>query len=328
MPRAARPSPERRSGYDVVDLHVDLSYQAQWKGRDLARGTGQYAAAWLREAGVRGVVLPLFVPQRAGPGGPEARHLEDAYQALQAKLPGIAPYTTVPCSGDAGRVDTFPAFEGAGPLAEDLDAVFRWARRGVRFYGLVHTADNALASSAGTGPRPVPGGAGLSVLGQELVRRVHATSGIVDVSHASDATFADVLVQATADDRPIVATHSNARALAPHARNLSDAQLRAIAARGGIVGINFHSPYLLGGGGTAHISDVVRHIRHVVRTAGIDVAAIGSDFEGGIRPPAGLEDVRGFPKLAEALLDDGFTPREVRRILSGNARRLLCGTID
>jgi membrane dipeptidase len=137
-----------------------------------------------------------------------------------------------------------------------------------------------------------------------------------------------VLIQATADDRPVVATHSNARALAPHARNLTDAQLRAIARRGGVVGINFHAPFLLGRAGSAHVSDVVRHIRHVVRTAGIDVAAIGSDFEGGIRPPAELTDVRGFPTLAAALLEDGFSQAEVRKILSGNAHRLLCRSKD
>jgi membrane dipeptidase len=325
LPRLARSQPGTPSRYDIVDLHVDLPYQMQWKGHDLARSSGQYAASWLLAAGVRRVVFPLFVPQHASREGPRMRHLEDAYLALQSKLPGTAPYTAVPCSGEAAGVDTFYAFEGSAPLGRDLDSVFRWARRGVRLYGLVHTNSNALASTAGPGPRPRAQRLGLSALGRELVRRVHATSGILDVSHASDPTFADVLVQATADDRPLVATHSNARALAPHARNLTDAQLRAIAQRGGVVGVTFHSPFLLGSSGRARPSDVVRHIRHLVSVADIDAAAIGSDFEGGIVPPTELLDARGFPKLAQALLADGFSDAEVRKILSGNARRLLCG---
>jgi membrane dipeptidase len=323
LPEVAHSQAERPR-FDVADLHVDLSYQAQWRGRSLEHGSGQYQASWLLAAGVRAVVLPLFVPQRASPQGPLMRHLQDAYAALQNKLPGIEPYTTLPCSGASNEVDAFYAFEGAGPLARDPDSVFRWARRGIRFYGLVHTVDNDIATSAGPGPKPAEASRGLSAMGRELVRRIHATSGIVDVSHASDATFADVLVQATAADQPLIATHSNARALAPHARNLTDAQLRAIARRGGVVGINFHAPYLLGGGGTAHVSDVVRHIRHVVTVAGIDVAAIGSDFEGGIRPPVELPDVRACPVLAAALLEDGFSEAEVHKILWGNAHRLLC----
>jgi membrane dipeptidase len=327
LPDPARPAPRELGPFPVVDLHVDLSYQAMWKQKTLSHGSGQYEAAWLRESGVSGVVLPLFVPNGASPGGPQMKHLDKAHATLERELPGIAPYTTRTCQGGDG-VEAFYAFEGSAPLGRELDSVFRWARRGVRFYGLVHSQDNLLATSAGYGPKLRSKQSGLSATGKELVRRVHATFGIVDVSHASDAAVADVLRHAAADDCPVVATHSNARALANHARNLTDAQLRAIAERGGIIGVNFHSPFLLGGSGRAELSDVVRHIRHIARVAGIDAVAIGSDFEGGIRPPRELQDARGFPRLARALLDDGFTQREVERILEKNARRLLCRTRD
>lgn len=328
VPEPVRSEPLAGARFSVLDLHVDLSYQAAWKGRTLERGSGQYDASWLRTAGVGGVVLPLFVPERASRRGPLMQHLDDAHARLVRKLPGIAPYGALPCSGAPDRVEVFYAFEGAAPLGRDLDSVFRWARRGIRLFGLVHTDHNALATSAGPGPNPAAARTGLTALGRELVRRVHAASGFVDVSHASDATFADVLIQATADDRPLVATHSNARALAPHARNLTDAQLRAIGSRGGVVGINFHAPFLVGGSGPAALSDVVRHIRHVVETAGVDAAAIGSDFEGGIRPPHDLADARAFPALAEALIDAGFSEALVRKIMSGNARRVLCSSMD
>lgn len=321
-PRAAQSAaPER---YSVLDLHVDLSYQSMFKGKTLTHGAGQYDAAWLRESGVAGVVFPLFVPKSASPGGPLMKHLDASYQALVDALPNLPPYTSTPCGSESGKVDVFFAFEGAAPLGRDLDSVFEWARRGVRFYGLVHSEDNLLATSAGPSPRVPNKKQGLSETGEELVRRIQATGGIVDVSHASDAAFADILRWARADDVPIVATHSNARALAPHSRNLTDAQLRAIAERGGVVGVNFHSPFLVAGSGRAELSDVVRHIRHIRDVAGIDTVAIGSDFEGGIRPARGLEDVRGFPRLARALREDGFSAEEVSKILAGNARRLLC----
>jgi membrane dipeptidase len=314
----------RPARFGVIDLHVDLSYQAMFKGRDLARGVGQYDASWLKDAGIDGIVFPLFVPRDASKQGPLMEHLDASYEALESKLPGLSLFAPAPCQGTAGQVDAFYAFEGSAPLGRDLDSIFRWAKRGVRFYGLVHSEDNLLAGSAGYGPATKEKQTGLTEAGRELVRRIHATRGMVDVSHASDAAFADILVQATADAVPLVATHSNARAIAPHARNLSDAQLRAIAATGGIVGINFHSPFLLGGPGQAELSDVVRHIRHVADVAGIDTVAIGSDFEGGIRPPAQLRDVRNFPVLAQALLDSGFSALEVQKIFSLNARRLLC----
>lgn len=330
VPRAAQSESEARP-FGVVDLHVDLPYQSMFEGRSLARGTGQYDARWLREAGVEGVVFPLFVPRDVAAGGPQMKHLEASYQALEQKLPGIAPYaapTTAPGCGaaKAGQVEAFYAFEGAAPLGRDLDSVFRWAKRGLRLFGLVHSQDNLLATSAGYGFTPARKNQGLTPLGSELVRRVHAAGAIVDVSHASDAAFADIMLQARRDAVPVVASHSNARALANHTRNLADHQLRAIADSGGVVGINFHSPFLLGGPGIADLDDVVRHIRHVARVAGIEAVAIGSDFEGGIRPPKELTTIRGFPQLARALLDDGFDENEVRKIFGENARRVLCRT--
>jgi membrane dipeptidase len=131
-----------------------------------------------------------------------------------------------------------------------------------------------------------------------------------------------VVALALEDGVPVVATHSNARALAPNRRNLTDDQLRAIAKTGGIVGVNFHSPFLVPSG-RAQIKDVVRHIRHIVDVAGKDHVAIGSDFEGDITPPVGLESAEQFPNLVRALQKAGMAS-EVQLILSMNALRILC----
>jgi membrane dipeptidase len=123
----------------------------------------------------------------------------------------------------------------------------------------------------------------------------------------------------------VVATHSNARKLANHPRNLTDAQIRAVAATGGVVGVAFHAPFL-SDTRNARLADVVRHILHIRRIAGIAAVAIGSDFEGGIRPPPELRDVRGFPRLAAALREAGLSQREIEQVFGRNAQRVLCQT--
>jgi membrane dipeptidase len=145
----------------------------------------------------------------------------------------------------------------------------------------------------------------------------------VDVSHASDRAVADVLALAQKTGGVVVATHSNARALCDHPRNLSDQQLRGIAATGGVVGLNFHSPFVVRGR-PATLADVVRQAKHLVKVAGIEHVAIGADFEGGIRPAKGLEDASRFPELAQALLEAGLPSAAVRKVFSENALRVLC----
>jgi membrane dipeptidase len=196
--------------------------------------------------------------------------------------------------------------------------VDQWVSRGVRLFGLVHGFDNQLAGSSSTGTDR-----GLTPRGREVVRRVHRAGALVDVSHASDAATADVLELAQKDGVPVVATHSNARALHAHARNLTDDQIRAIAASGGIVGVNFHARFLTDRA-KATLEDVVRHVRHIAKIGGIDHVAIGSDFEGGIRPPRELSDVRGFPRLSRALLEAGLSREDVTKVFHRNALRVLC----
>jgi len=305
----------------VVDLHVDLSYQANYRARPFARGLGQFVAADLIDAGVEGVVLPLFVPHDVSASGPRLEDLDRSYARVFEWLGSTPPYRWPGCYPERGRaVRTWLAFEGSAPLAERPDLVRWWVARGVRFFGLVHAEDNAVASSAtGTGDGTV----GLTALGRRLVKQIHAQGGIVDVSHASSATLRDVVELARQARVPVVATHSNAAALAPHPRNLTDEELALIASTGGIVGIDFHSRFLARGR-PATLHDVVAHIRHAVRVAGAEHVGIGSDFEGGIRPPPGLETVRGFQSLVRALVAAGLSAEDVRGIMSGNALRLLC----
>jgi membrane dipeptidase len=304
----------------VVDLHVDLSYRVSYGSGTLASGSGQYPAAALLRAGVAGVVLPLFVPKRVSPVGPRAEDLEASFTRLLALIPSVPPYAPPGCTAPPGTVRTWLSFEGAAPLAEDPDAVKRWVARGARLFGLVHTSDNALATSSGA---PTESRVGLTAAGRDMVHRIHAAGGVVDVSHASDAATAEILRLAAEDGVPVVASHSNVRAVTSHPRNLPDALLRGIAKSGGVVGVNLHSRFLTDHG-SASIADVVRHVRHLVRVAGAAHVAIGSDFEGDIRPPRDLPDVSAFPRLAAALTRAGFSRSDTEAIFGGNALRILC----
>ncbi|HET9931613.1 MAG TPA: membrane dipeptidase, partial [Polyangiaceae bacterium] len=261
--RGAEPAP-RPIG--VVDLHVDLSYQLNYKGAEFGRGTGQFPADELLRAGVVGVVLPLFVPARVSPTGPRRSDLEDSYRRVLAAIPRVAPYSAPGCGVGTGQVRTFLAFEGAAPLADDPVLLDEWATRGLRSVGLVHTRNNALAGSSG---EPSSKGSGLTRAGLALVQRAAALGLPIDVSHASDQATRDVLTAARETKSVVIATHSNARALTNVPRNLADAELRGIAQTGGVIGVNFHSRFLAKGR-RATLDDVVAHIRYLVRIVGIE----------------------------------------------------------
>jgi membrane dipeptidase len=262
------------------------------------------------------------VPRDVSSQGPRAEDLESSYVRLLSAIHARTDVSEPGCAGLApDKLGTLLAFEGAGPLAGDPDALARWAARGLRVVGLVHTSANALASSSGD---PKPESFGLTDAGRTLVERAFALGLLVDVSHASDRAIDDVLALARTRNGTVIATHSNARALADHPRNLSDAQLRAIAATGGVIGVNFHSPFLARGR-AATLADVVSMVRHLVAVAGEDHVALGSDFEGDIRPPAELRDASRFPRLAQALQKSGLSPVLVQKIFADNALRVLCG---
>ncbi|MET0793498.1 MAG: membrane dipeptidase, partial [Polyangiaceae bacterium] len=265
--------------------------------------------------------LPLFVPRSASPTGPSTDDLERSYRRVSSALRERSQFLKPGCSTtEAQGVRTFLAFEGAGQLADDPASLAVWAERGLRIVGLVHTFANELASSSGD-PEAKP--FGLTERGQAFVRRAFSLGLIVDVSHASDRAVSDILTLAAAEHGVVVATHSNARAVADHPRNLSDEQLRGIAASGGVISVNFHSPFLVRGR-AATLNDVVAQVRHLTEVAGIDHVAIGSDFEGDIRPPHELADASRFPRLSAALAKAGFEPAAIRKIFADNALRVLC----
>jgi membrane dipeptidase len=147
---------------------------------------------------------------------------------------------------------------------------------------------------------------------------------IIDVSHTGIKTIEDILAVTS---NPIIASHSGARALRNHTRNLTDVQIQSIAQTGGVIGVVFYPPFL-SSSSTVTIEDVVHHIEYIKGLVGVDYIALGSDFDGIERVPVGLEDVSRFPALTRRLLELGYSREEMFKILGGNALRVIRQVCD
>lgn len=212
----------------------------------------------------------------------------------------------------SGHLTWFRTLEGSWCLQGKVASIDSYYATGIRMIGLTWQDDHDFATSW-----TYYGHVGLTAIGRQAVQRMNQLGIIVDVSHMSDRAVEDVLSVAKA---PVFASHSNARAVCDHPRNLKDDQIRKIAATGGIVGINFYTLHLRKKG-KATVADVVQHIKHIRDVGGIDCIGLGSDFDGINKGPEGLETSAELPNLRKALEDEGFTASEIAAIFGGNFLR-------
>lgn len=214
-------------------------------------------------------------------------------------------------------------FEGADAIDTDLDALHVLYRAGLRSLGLVWGRPNAFAEGVAVHFRRSPDtGPGLTEAGRRLVRACNDLRIVIDVSHLNERGFWDV---ATLTDAPLVASHSNAYALCPSSRNLTDSQLDAIAASDGIVGLNFAVNFLredAARDASTPLEVMVRQIDYLVERAGIDHVGFGSDFDG-VLISREIGDVSGLPKLMSALRDRGYDDGALRKLAHKNWLRVL-----
>lgn len=216
--------------------------------------------------------------------------------------------------------------EGAEPLDPALLSLPVFYAAGLRSIGLVWSRPNAFACGV---PFAFPAGPdigpGLTAAGMRLVPACNELGIMLDLSHLNAAGFWDVAKLSTA---PLVATHSGVHALCASPRNLTDDQLDAIAASGGVVGINFNTGFLRQDGRSnqpTSLSEIVRHVDYVASRWGVDHVAFGSDFDGATMP-GDLKDVAGLPRLMQALADRGYDTAALTKIAHGNWLRILRAT--
>jgi membrane dipeptidase len=221
-----------------------------------------------------------------------------------------------------GVLAAVPHIEGAEAIT-DLGVLESLHALGLRSLGPVWSRPNAFASGV---PFAFPGtpdvGPGLTARGQELVRACDRLRIVLDVSHLNEAGFWDLL---RTSERPVVASHSNAHALCASPRNLTDAQLDALAERDGLVGLNFAVAFLREDGGRDEdtpVETMVRHLDHLVERLGEDRVGLGSDFDG-TTIPAAIGDAAGLPVLLDALTVHGWDEATLRKVAYGNWLALL-----
>ena len=215
-----------------------------------------------------------------------------------------------------GRRAIIPAVENGYAIGRDLSRLHAFKRMGVAYMTLCHNGDNELCdSAAGQGEW-----GGLSPFGCEVVTEMNRIGMMIDVSHAADATFDDVI---RLSRRPIVATHSSCRALCDHRRNLDDDRIRALAATGGVMQICLYGGFINHDHPDgATLSDAVRHILHVIRLVGPNHVGIGSDFDGG-GGLIGCQSAGEMIQITLRLLAEGLSDADIANIWGGNFMRVM-----
>jgi membrane dipeptidase len=319
-PRAREVTP---LGWLIVDGHEDIATEVLETGRDFgvpAPPGHALSLPDLQRGGVGVVLATIFAPEGywKGEGATEAAErqmtlydqLLEKYDEHLFRLESRGDLSLCKAGGPIGVAHLM---EGADPIRHPQELV-RWVERGVRFVGLAWNTPNRYAG----GTRD---DAGLTDPGRRLLEEMARLGVVPDLSHLNVKAFDDVLAH---HPGLVVASHSNAAALRAHRRNLSDAQIKAIAQRDGLVGIVLYGPFLAEHDPT--MDSVFRHVDHMVSLVGPDHVGLGSDLDGGFRTdkaPKGLTTVADLSLVGEVLAQRGYADDAIARILGGNWMRIL-----
>lgn len=363
----ARKAAELHKHATVIDGHNDLPWRLLTKADadfdlfDLAvrHEDGHTDIPRLREGGVGAQFFAAYVPSdHEGPGAARfALEQIDLIQRMVARYDdfelalGAADVRRIAASG---RIAALIGVEGGQAIENSLAVLRTFCALGARYLTLTHIDSTDWADAATDEPRH----GGLSEFGEEVVREMNRLGMLVDISHVSAETMADVL---RVSEAPIVATHSGARAVNANSRNVPDDILYQMRENGGIVMVNFYSGFVVPEAAAVArdmlnayrearerfcddsaalentmrqweedhpiprgtVSDLVDHIDHIVGVAGIDHAGLGSDFDGIINSPEGLEDVSKFPAITEELVRRDYGEADIVKILGGNILRAM-----
>ncbi|RRD62555.1 gamma-glutamyl-gamma-aminobutyrate hydrolase family protein [Tannerella forsythia] len=216
---------------------------------------------------------------------------------------------------EEGKKAILLGIENGYALGKDLTNLRRFRQMGVSYITLCHNGDNDLCDSAAGQAE----WGGLSPFGKEVVAEMNRLGMMIDVSHAADRTFYDVLKHST---RPIIASHSSCRALCNHRRNLDDNQIKALAQQGGVIQICLYKGFINESPEKASLSDAIRHILHVIDLVGIDYVGIGSDFDGD-GELIGCRAANELMQITMRLIAEGLDDESIAKIWGGNLMRVM-----
>lgn len=346
----------------VIDGHNDITSAMLDEHYDLgtpSAGVHHTDLARLIQGGIGAQFFAIYVDNRYVTNHQAARRALEMIDVTRReierhpdKLMFAASVADIRRAREQGKIASLMGAENGAAIENSLSVLRDFHRLGVRYMTLTHSFPIEWADSSGAPPVH----SGLTDFGREVVREMNRLGMMVDVSHVSDKTMSDVLDISTA---PVIASHSSARAISPHPRNIPDDLLKRIARNQGVVMVNFFSGFIdprivlkleqiqprlnalrLQFKGdpeafhrerqklydeekmTTPLEILMQHIDHIVKVAGIDCVGLGSDFDGISLSPEGLKDVSEFPNITYELLKRGYSEGDIRKILGENLLRV------
>ena len=277
----------------------------------------------LKEGGVTCQVMALYIEPQYKPTRSARRCLElmDAFYSLVDVSESFVLATSaqdIRNAKESGKVCGLLSIEGGEAIEGSLRVLRTFYRLGVRAMGLTWNQRNDLADGVGE----KHAGSSITDLGISVIKEMERLGMLVDVSHLSESSFWGVHEVA---ERPYIASHSNARALASHPRNLTDKQIEALAEKGGVIGVVYCPAFVDDDDEKVSLSRLCDHIDHIKKIAGIDHVGLGSDFDGFGTPPGKpqvFKDVSELPLLTQELMNRGYSEEDIQKILGGNWLRV------
>jgi membrane dipeptidase len=344
----------------VLDTHIDVTpkLQTSWKFTEEHK-EGHIDLPRMKKGGLNALFFSIYMSGTVT--GPKA--VNDAIERIAAvhRLAEEVPDQVALCvsaeevrkAHKQGKVAALMGMEGGHMINNSLAVLRMYAELGVRYLTLTHSVNTDWADSSGDQPKHN----GLTDFGKDVVRELNSLGVMVDISHVSDKTFMDAIEVSKA---PMIASHSSCRAISGHARNMTDAMIKALAAKGGVIQINYLDQFIdndlfqysqksqtlmrelqqkypgrenaatrreevakqFGPAPKASWERIIDHIDHAVKLVGVDHVGLGSDFDGGSMP-AGMDDCTQLPKITEALMRKGYSASDMRKILGENTLRLM-----
>ena len=363
-----------RAAY-VIDMHNDLPSKManDSVNPDVRHPVGPVHTDLprLMESGLTAVFLSDFVNSTYALQKPDASfaravQLADSIHSFVNRNPKQLLFATTAADVERakkeGKVAIFIGVEGGHAIEASMDKLHDLYQRGVRYLTLTWNNGNQWAGAAWGIDHTSTGG--LTPFGKDVIREMNRIGMFVDISHVSDSTFYDAVATSSV---PVIASHSSARALSPHRRNMTDDMLRAVAKNGGVVNVNFYPGFIdsaysnataraeaavtawrdaalakpgadsaaikkesttrmiaaLGAVPRPALSVLLDHFDHIAKVAGVDHVGIGSDFDGIEVTPQQMDDVTMLPRIAQGLLDRGYSETDVAKMLGGNMMRVI-----
>src|SRR5215471_17805867 len=353
----------------LIDTHDDTTQRFLDGKFDIGErhADGSIDIPRMREGGLGAIFFSVWIPSKIT-GQEAANRALTQIEAVRAQVSAhpkdLALATTVAevrAAHKQGKIAAMMGVEGGHMINSDLDVLRKFASLGVRYMTLTHSGNDEWADSS----TDKPAHNGLTDFGKDVVREMNRLGVIVDISHVSDKTFYDALEISKA---PMIASHSSCRAICDVSRNMTDQMMKDLAAKDGVVQVNYHVGFLsqefrdaekanpetnktiaeqvqkrCGDNEACQLlegdsltreaveqgklprvgwTNIIEHIDHAVKVAGVDHVGLGSDFDGA-NMPYGMEDASKLPKITDALLRKGYSEGDVKKILGENTLRVM-----